>query len=180
MQPSSSTTQFRFRRLLIGGLLLCWPPIWFRLLESGTLRTSSRWLAGLLVFSLIGSILGGVAFVGNGLGLLTSEVVAHPPLGRAPTLRRFLTVYIGSLLFVGVLAFGAAILGANWLRSAAFGVAIIFLLAAARRPWWLFATIRRVGWFSLIEEDRAISVVLAVLGSGVALFGIFAPAPPIQ
>src|SRR5215218_3303506 len=101
MQQTSSAPEFRLGRLLIGGLLLCWPPIWFRLAERGAFHDLPRWAGWPLVLSLVGSILGGVMFVGNGLGLLTSDVLAQGNLGRAPTLRTFLTVYLGSFVLIG-------------------------------------------------------------------------------
>ena len=42
----------------------------------------------------------------------------------------------------------------------------VFLLAAMGRPWWLYAAIRRLGWFAAITNDIAMRLLLAVIGAG--------------
>jgi hypothetical protein len=181
MQKTSSVTQFRVGRLLIGGLLLCWPPMWFRLAERGAFHDLPRWAVWPLVLSLLGSILGGIAFVGNGLGLLTSDVLAEGDLGRAPKLRTFLTVYVGAMVLMGAGALLAnTFLAIHWMRGTSIGCGALFLLAASRRPWWIYATVRRVGWFSHIESDRVLCTLLSAIGGGALLVGILAPNYPVR
>jgi cardiolipin synthase A/B len=38
------------------------------------------------------------------------------------------------------------------------------LIASSGRPWWLYATVRRLGWFSGVESDRSMRRILAVIG----------------
>jgi hypothetical protein len=181
MQQTSSASQFRLGRLLIGGLLLCWPPIWFRLAERGAFHDLPRWAAWPLVLSLVASIFGGIIVVGNGLGLLTSDVLAQGNPGRAPTLRTFLTVYLGSMVLIIAGALLAdTFLAIHPIRGGSIGCGALFLLAASRRPWWIYATVRRLGWFSKIESDRVLCTLLSVIGGGALLFGVLAPNQLVQ
>lgn len=48
---------------------------------------------------------------------------------------------------------------------------VMFLLASFRTPEIFYQVIRSAGWFSLIEDDRAMCCILAVLGTVLALGG---------
>jgi len=180
MDSKTSTWEFRPLRVLLGGVMFLWAPIWFRLVEGGTFHEWPRWTSGPLVFSLIASLLGGVLLVGNGLGLLTTAMLADGSRGRAPTLRQFLTVYVGSL---GLAVVGALLadrfLGLHPMRVAFVEIGMLFLVAAFGKPWWVFATIRRLGWFSEIENDNAIRWIVGILGMVGLVAGLFVPLPPL-
>jgi hypothetical protein len=180
MDSETSAWEFRPFRVLLGGVLFLWAPIWFRLVERGTFREWPHWTDGPLVLSLIGSLLGGVILVGNGLGLLTSAVLADGSRGRAPTLRQFLTVYLGS---IGLALTGAVLadqfLGLHPMRVAFVEIGALFLVAAFGQPWWVFATIRRLGWFSKIENDNDIRWIIGILGIVGLVAGLVVPLPPL-
>lgn len=167
---------FRPTRALLGGLLLIWPPVWFHLLERGAFSDVPRWAGATLLASLFVSIFGGIILLGRGLGLLDSATLASGDLGRAPTPPDFITVYLGSLT---VALFGA-LLGAYLFRVPALRVMFVivgaqFLLAASGRPWWLHATMRRVGWFSQIKSDATIRRLFSAIGAAAVSAGLFLP-----
>ncbi len=171
-QPSA----FRPVRALLGGLLLLWPPMWFRLLERGAFVDLPRWAGAALLASLIASIFGGVILLGRGLGLLDSDTLASGDLGRAPTLPDFITVYLGSLAvaIIGALL-GAYLFQVHPLRAGFVIVGAQFLLAASGKPWWLHATMRRLGWFSQIKSDATIRRLFSAIGAAAVSAGLFLP-----
>ncbi len=180
MEAETSTWEFRPLRVLLGGALLAWAPLWFRLVERGTFHGWPRWTVGPLVLSLLGGILGGVVLVGNGLGMLTTANLADRNRGRAPTLRQFLTVYLGFLgLALVVAVLGDQLLGLHPMRVIFVETGLLFLVAASGRPWWVFATIRRLGWFSDIENDKTIRGIIGIIGLVSLVAGLVIPFPPI-
>jgi hypothetical protein len=98
--------------------------------------------------------------------------------GRAPTFRTFAAVYLG--IVVGTVAVGllmASLFGIDWLRLSFITVGALFLVSIGGRPWWLYAPIRRTGWFALIRNERSMRAVLAVLGVLLIVIGVLAPLP---
>ena len=49
---------------------------------------------------------------------------------------------------------------------------VIYLIASSGRPWWLYATVRRLGWFRGVESDRAMRGILAVFGAVLVVIGV--------
>ena len=90
--------------------------------------------------------------------------------------------------FAGYIVTLAAIVGGGLFLESYFGLAqfrglflagaILYLLAAALYPGWLFQVVRRVGWFRSIETDELIRALLVVLG--LALLGVFALWHPLD
>ncbi len=51
---------------------------------------------------------------------------------------------------------------------------ITFVVSSLGRPWWLYATIRRMGWFASIENDTHMRVLLALFGAVLLIAGLAA------
>jgi hypothetical protein len=138
-----------------------------------------NWFGLLFPYTLVfGAVSAAVLFV-NGIGLATSKqlTAGTPPeevkAGRVLTALQFFVIYLGSLLIL--------VSGAMWMEHAyairspagIFGLGgIAFLLASLKLPWWWFYTIRRLGWFALIPNDRAMQILLAGLGVALIVFSI--------
>jgi len=129
---------------------------------------------------LLGSGIGGVFLLVVGLGVVSDETLASRYAGEQRSLRtgHFFAVYVG-MLVVGV---GGAAVAERWYglpaeRSILVSCGGMFLLAATGRPWWLYATIRRLGWFAAITNDIAMRLLLAVIGVGLIAGGLLAKAP---
>lgn len=128
---------------------------------SGAVR--SIWAGGLIVLVLVG--LGAILY---GLGLVSNERLASmrgSESTRDLPVGAFFATYGGSLL-VGV-ALGLYLerrLGLPEGTGFFFPGGLLFLAAASRRPWWLYETIRRAGWFAAISDDRIMRVLLLTLG----------------
>ena len=125
--------------------------------------------------SLVVCVLAGLITVLVSQGLVSNDLLESVGSAgeRSPNMATFLGVYVGSLA-VGIAL--ALILerqyGINAFRSLLVYGGSFFLLGATGRPWWIFATLRRLGWFALIESDAAMQVVLGVLGAVLAAFGL--------
>ena len=124
---------------------------------------------------LIALMLAGIFTLAVGLGVLSEEVFAEVGDARArvPTVPEFIAVYVGLL----IVAAGTAIYversyGINYERSVAVVGGGIFLIASLGRPWWLFSTLRRLGWFAAIASDRTMKVVLASIGALLLVLGL--------
>jgi hypothetical protein len=137
---------------------------------SSTLR--SAWAIGLMALLLAGLLTLVVA-----LGILSSQNLAS--IGerseRAPTVPQFIAVYVGFL----VLSIGTAIYledryGINGKKTIFVAGGTFFLIASSGRPWWLFATFRRLGWFAVIRNDHAMRLLLGGIGLILLLIGLTA------
>jgi hypothetical protein len=96
-----------------------------------------------------------------------------PPPPRTLTYGQRLAVYLSVLLFglvASMLLHGHFGLSVD--RAVCLAVGPLFLLTATGRPWWLYATIRDIEWFTLITNEIGMRVVLAVLGVLAVLFGV--------
>jgi len=49
---------------------------------------------------------------------------------------------------------------------------VVFLVASSGRPWWLYATVRRIGWFKAVGSDRSMQGILAVLGAFLVILAV--------
>ena len=58
-------------------------------------------------------------------------------------------------------------------RIAFVEFALLFGITTMGRPRSLYAIVRNVGWFTLIESDRAMRIVLLILATGCACAAIF-------
>jgi hypothetical protein len=155
----------------IAASLLCL--LWVLALLSDTAHAMMRdwpdWTKTLAVVSLPFSTLGFVLLL-NGVGLIRSSWMSSVGQNRAPTAETFMAVYVGSMIAVaGIAVLLVWALHVDWLRACYAGAGAVFLLASSRRPWWLFATFRRVGWFTLIERDAAMRWLLGVIGAAFLL-----------
>jgi len=175
----SNVWQFRPKRLLAGAICFAYVWIWFQLADAGKPSGLTPWLAYSWAGTMVFAILIGVSLVGNGLGLINSEVLATAGEGRSPTLRTFVAVYFGILLGTSLIAtVAAAALHVHWIRAASVTLGALFLFAIGERPWWLYASIRRTGWFALITDELAMRIVLGVIGLFIITLGLVAPIPP--
>lgn len=128
------------------------------------------WVAGMIL-----GIGAGVILVLHGAGLVTTETLAmRGGTRRSPSFGIFTGVYAGML--IGTLLAGFVVehrYGIDAERTGAFIFAGIFLLASTGCPWWLYATVRRLGWFAAIESDRTMRIVLVVLGFFLGVYSIY-------
>ena len=161
----------RPRRLALGLALVLTALAMGFAVDAGVTRAWPGWARGLWVGAILLGILTGVLLAVMGVGALSDQTIRETGRPRADGRRlsvwHFAATYIGSLLG----ALGVAL----WLR-AAYGmdgeyamlgaVGGVFVLSALGWPWWLYETIRRVGWFAAIENDRAMRILLVVLGGG--------------
>ena len=80
----------------------------------------------------------------------------------------FLEFLAGYLLTLGVMVAGALLADSyfNWgpYRGVVLSVGVLYLLAAAVYPGWLFQIVRRVRWFGAIESDELMRFILVLLG----------------
>ena len=139
---------------------------------------SVKWLIGA---SLPFSGLCFVLLLLNGIGVISTDLMASVGQDRAPTVEVWMAVYIGSMVvLLGINLLLVTIFHVDWLRGCLAESGVLFLLASSRRPWWLFGTIRRAGWFAFIESDTTMRWLLGVIGTWLLLIGLFAPvhAPP--
>lgn len=86
----------------------------------------------------------------------------------------FTGVYVGVL--IGTLLAGIAVeewYGIDAERTGTFIFAGIFLLASTGWPWWLYASVRRLGWFGAIESGRTMRIVLVVLGLFLGVYSLY-------
>ena len=147
--------------------------------DSGLNASWPEWARATWAFSIVFLALVAVALIANGLGVKTSGQLAATAsederrAGQVLTSGQFATVYAGTILTV--------ILAAFWLERryridglrSMFGlIGILFLLAGLKQPWWLFFTFRRAGWFSAVENDRVMQVVLGFLGVGMVVLAV--------
>ena len=168
---------WRPRRVALGVCALACAFLLFRLLENGGLKGMPQWVAIAWTIALGASLIAAPLLIGNGVGLFTSETLASTGSGRAPTLRQWLLVYFGIVGAVVAVAFGLGfVAGVNPVRAILLQFAIVFFLASSRRPWRLFATLRRTGWLALIKDDAVIRAMFIMFGLLVAVLGLFAPA----
>jgi hypothetical protein len=94
----------------------------------------------------------------------------------------FLEFLAGYLVTLGAMVGGGLFLesyfGWSPLRGLFLAGAILYLLAAALYPGWLFQVVRRVRWFGSIESDELIRALLIILGF--AMLGVFALWHPLE
>jgi hypothetical protein len=146
--------------------------------DNGATADFPVWGKNVWAISLILGMLAGIVLALNGAGVLTDEKVARDPSGKLPPsnqtlrLKHFLAVYVGFLISVVFLAF---------LIEAKFGISpyatiqltcgAIFMAASFGKPWWLYATIRRLGWFAAIFSDKWMRRLLVGLGAILVVSG---------
>ena len=139
--------------------------------DAGLTRGWPGWARGLWVAGILLGILSGVLLSLMGAGVISEQMLRDTGTRRADGRR--LTLWHFAATYVGVLA-GAAVV-ALWLRaryavegeSAMLGaLGAVFVASALGWPWWLYETVRRVGWFAAVTNDRAMRVLLTVLGGG--------------
>lgn len=142
------------------------------IVDGGLTRTWAAWARAVWVTALMLGVVGTVVLGATGLGLLSSETLqasypATTPPNRRLDLRHFLVVYLGALVAgIGLALALETSLSVDPRRTTVLFSGALFALAATRRPWWLYDTVRRLGWFRDIQSDRAMQALLAVVGIG--------------
>jgi hypothetical protein len=130
----------------------------------------SAWAFALIAIGFAGVITIVVGF--NGISPETLGAIGGGEGGRTPTVAMFIAVYTGALIVnVGLAEYLEHRYGIKTDRSIMVNGGATFALAAIGRPWWLFATIRRLGWFAAIKSDAAMRAVLGVIGAGLVIGG---------
>jgi hypothetical protein len=81
------------------------------------------------------------------------------------------------LATVAVALTGMVVLG-QWLaisalRCGALVLGVIYLIAAAQRPWHLFWVIRNHPLFTLIDDDQMARILMLAIAAGAFAFAIF-------
>jgi hypothetical protein len=142
-----------------------------------------RWVAlsfGIAVVT--GAVVTPILFL-NGIGIVTSKrLAAGTPVeeanaGRILTASQFIAVYLGSLFVLVGAAFAIEhFYDVRWFLSIFALCGLLFVVASSKRPWWWFYTMRRMGWFALIQNDRVMQFVLAALGIALIVFAFLASA----
>jgi hypothetical protein len=163
-------------RLALGISALVCAFLLLRVLETGVLIGLPPWVATAWTFALVLSLLAAPILIGNGLGLFSTELLASVGTDRAPTGRQWVAAYIaiiGSVLAVGFAL--NALAGINLARSVFFQLALVFLLASTGKPWWLYGTIRRTGWFALIRDERSLRAILWLLAVILMVLALVVP-----
>ena len=127
-----------------------------------------------------GAVVAPVLFA-NGIGIATSKRLAEGTsveeanAGRILTASQFFAIYLGSLfLLIGASFAIESFYDVPWFLSMFALCGVLFLIASSKRPWWWFYSMRRMGWFALIQNDRVMQCVLAALGIGLILFAVLA------
>jgi len=139
---------------------------------AGETGLASDWPRGAqmgLVFFLVSLVIPSALAIAYGLGFLSNETLASrrgDSETRELSVGIFVATFSGSLLVCMGLAFYLELgLGLVQGSGAMLISGLLFVLAATGRPWWLYGTIRRLGWFAAISRDRWMKLVLGVLGS---------------
>ena len=163
-------------RLAIGLAVLACGVTLLRTLETDTFEGRPLWFGYLWIATMILSLLVAPILIGNGLGLFSSEVLASSGTSRAPTAGQWVAVYFGTLVINILLSLGLHwILGVGLVRAASWLTAAMFLLASVGWPWWLFATLRRTGWFAFIKDDRHMRIILCSIALVLLAIGVVDP-----
>lgn len=142
--------------------------------DAGFTANWSPVLRGLWAACLMLLLLGGILVGAINLGLIDSFDLNSDSLrdGRQLSPYHFAAVYAGFL--VGTVSLGLvaeAQWGVNGEGAISVLAGLVFLVAATGHPWWLFRTIKNLGWFSFFSA-RVMQAILAVLGGTLVLFGI--------
>lgn len=141
--------------------------------DDGLTRDWPQWARALWGLTLISGCVGGALLGLTALGLLSDASLAArgDHAGRSPDTRTFLLVYVGFLAVGVALSLGLESQGISHLAVIMVYGGVTFLVSTLGRPWWLYATIRRMGWFGSIHSDTAMRVVLVLLGTLLLLAG---------
>jgi hypothetical protein len=163
-------------RIAASLLFLGWIAVVFSAADAGVFHNWPSWTSWLIAGTLGLSILCFVVLLLNGIGVISTDLMASVGQDRAPTAEVWMAVYIGSMVvLLGINLLLVTIFHVDWLRGCLAEGGVWFLLASSRRPWWLFGTIRRAGWFAFIESDTTMRWLLGVIGMGLLLVELFAP-----
>jgi hypothetical protein len=165
----------RFITATIGVAMLVTSFAMATLVDHGFTRAWPSAARGAWAFGLVALMLAGGLTLLVGLGFISTSVlrsVGDPDARRVPSVAQFLAVYLGFVVLgVATAVYLEHAYAINGVRSIALFAGIVFLLASTGRPWWLFGTLRRLGWFAAISSDGTIRVVLAAIGAVLALVG---------
>lgn len=164
----------RASALLIGVLLGLWLLIALnKLMPSDVIDQWPKWVRATFLLSLVLSVLGAGTLTALGLGFF-DDLPQLPGEPRQLSAAMFASAYAGSMIVIGAVFAALLAAGLPPVRAGGFAVGPVFLLVAIRRPWWLFATVRRVGWFASLKDGRPIQWLFGLIGVAaivVALFG---------
>lgn len=146
--------------------------------DAGLTQDWAKWAKVAWVLAMLVGLMAAVFTLLNAVGLLTSESLADRgsirPDGKELRLWHFITVYAGSLLASLALAVWLEqTRGVDGERTMMGAAGALFLIASSDRPWWVYETIRRLGWFDTIESDRWMRRGLGLLGAVLVLTFIY-------
>ena len=163
-------TRGRFIWLALGlGGLVALPAVMRFVGETGLASDWSRAAQMGLVVFLVSFAIPSALAIAYGLGFLSKGTLASrrgDSETRELSVGIFVATFSGSLLVCMGLAFYLEIgLGLVRGSGAMLTSGLLFLIAATGRPWWLYGTIRRLGWFAAISRDRWMKLLLGALGS---------------
>jgi hypothetical protein len=178
-QPSRMESSIRVSRLIVA-LCVGGGALWMAsAVDHGFTSTWLEWGRSAWAATLILGVIGAACLFVNAIGVLTNQSLAAVGAGsrsndaRVLTVRQFVAVLVGTTLPIVILA--------TWLEEA-FQISagltlfascgVMYLLASLGRPWWLYAAIRRMGWFAAIESDVWMRRLLAALGVACIAFAI--------
>jgi hypothetical protein len=88
--------------------------------------------------------------------------------------RAAMGIYFAILaLMLGIVLLVYKVYRVNMYRSGGVVLGIVYALAAVQRPWWVFAALRNVRAFGLLDDDDLVRILFAVFSVvfiGAALF----------
>ena len=164
--------RIRLSALLSGLLLGVWVFVAYKLMTSSVVERWPDWARAAFVASSLLGVLGAPTLTALGLGLF-DDLPQLPGEPRQLTAVMFASAYAGSLIVIGCVLMVLLAVGFQPVRAGGFAVGPVFLLIAIRRPWWLFASVRRVGWFAFLKDGRPIQWLFGVIGVAAVVVGFF-------
>lgn len=168
------TGGWRTRHALLGVLMTCCAYLLGVGMGSARVHMLPVWAKFLYASAVLCGGMLAIFFLGSALGLISSELLASAGEGRAPSAKVWISVYIGSLVLLGLFSLIAiSELHTDPIRAAIAECGIFLLVASTGRPWWWFGTIRRLGWFAFIKSDHVMRWLLAAIGLVSLAVGVF-------
>ena len=169
-ESSWSIRPWRILAAIFVGVGVC---LLFRMMAAGATLSWPDWAKATVAFMLPVGSLCAMLLAANGLGFLSSEILASVGERRAPTAGQWIAVYLGMfVVLLGVNALLVFTAHVDWARTALIECGLLFLLASSGRSWWLLGTIRRAGWFGYIESDTVIRWLLGAVGVLLVVSGL--------
>lgn len=132
-------------------------------------------------FALVAGTLVAVLLCAIGLGVLSDQALGRIGTASRSRGQRVLTVWhfvgIYSSLVMGSVALSLWVerhYGIDGHRTILVCLGALFMLASTGRPWWLYGTVRRVGWFAAIDNEGWMRGLLFTIGALCVVIGYLA------